>query len=152
MLVLKHLPQWSFDECVRKVRGSLVEPALGGIGGACAQAVKTRIRLGQLIDHELPRGWAAWAAGACGSPAQVVQGGSEYCGGHSKFPAESGRDSAERRRGDPQGKGREADRVAHLGGIRQVVLPRGPTADRPRWVRRAFGGAPAAKAASASQE
>ena len=52
MLVLKHLRHWSFDECEREVRGSLVHRAFCRIGCERVPDAKTLIRLGHLIDPE----------------------------------------------------------------------------------------------------
>ena len=51
MLVLKHLHDWSFDECEREVRGSLVYRAFCRIDGERAPDAKTLIRLAQLLDE-----------------------------------------------------------------------------------------------------
>jgi IS5 family transposase len=50
MLVLKHLFHWSFEECEREVRGSLVYRAFCRIDGERVPDAKTLIRLGQLLD------------------------------------------------------------------------------------------------------
>jgi IS5 family transposase len=50
MLVLKHLYRWSFDECEREVRGSLVYREFCGIGCERVPDAKTLLRLAQLID------------------------------------------------------------------------------------------------------
>src|SRR5436309_291720 len=50
MLVLKHLSRWSFDECEREVRGSLVYREFCGIGCERVPDAKTLLRLAQLID------------------------------------------------------------------------------------------------------
>src|SRR3989454_3937421 len=50
MLVLKHLYRWSFDECEREVRGSLVYREFCGIGCERVPDAKTLLRLTQLID------------------------------------------------------------------------------------------------------
>src|SRR5437773_11185570 len=50
MLVLKHLHDWSFDECEREVRGSLVYRAFCRIDGERVPDAKTLIRLAQLLD------------------------------------------------------------------------------------------------------
>jgi transposase-like protein DUF772 len=55
MLVLKHLRQWSFDDCEREVRGSLVYRAFCRIGCERVPDAKTLIRLAQLIDPEVLR-------------------------------------------------------------------------------------------------
>src|SRR5262249_26482336 len=55
MLVLKHLRHWSFDECEREVRGSLVYRAFCGIGCERVPDAKTLIRLVQLIDSDALR-------------------------------------------------------------------------------------------------
>ena len=53
MLVLKHLYRWSFDECEREVRGSLVYRTFCGIGCERVPDAKTLVRLAQLIDAPL---------------------------------------------------------------------------------------------------
>lgn len=50
MLVLKHLSHWSFDECEREVRGSLVYRAFCRIDCERVPDAKTLIRLAQLLD------------------------------------------------------------------------------------------------------
>ena len=50
MLVLKHLNDWSFDECERAVRGSLVYRAFCRIDGERVPDAKTLIRLTHLLD------------------------------------------------------------------------------------------------------
>src|SRR6266702_8791296 len=51
MLVLKHLYDWSFDECEREVRGSLVYRAFCRIDGERVPDAKTLIRLAHLLDE-----------------------------------------------------------------------------------------------------
>src|SRR5256885_10054582 len=51
MLVLKHLSDWSFEECEREVRGSLVYRAFCRIDGERVPDAKTLIRLAQLLDE-----------------------------------------------------------------------------------------------------
>src|SRR5213594_2790635 len=51
MLVLKHLHDWSFDECEREVRGSLVHRAFCRIDGERVPDAKTLIRLAGLLDE-----------------------------------------------------------------------------------------------------
>src|SRR5574341_1939302 len=51
MLVLKHLYDWSFDECEREVRGSLVYRAFCRIGCERVPDAKTLIRLAHLLDE-----------------------------------------------------------------------------------------------------
>jgi IS5 family transposase len=51
MLVLKHLYDWSFDECEREVRGSLLYRAFCRIDGERVPDAKTLIRLAQLLDR-----------------------------------------------------------------------------------------------------
>jgi IS5 family transposase len=51
MLVLKHLHDWSFDECEREVRGSLVHRAFCRIDGERVPDAKTLIRLARLLDE-----------------------------------------------------------------------------------------------------
>src|SRR5262245_49420333 len=50
MLVLKHLRHWSFDECEREVRGSLIYRAFCRIGCERVPDAKTLIRLANLLD------------------------------------------------------------------------------------------------------
>jgi len=50
MLVLKHLHDWSFEECEREVRGHLVYRAFCRIDGERVPDAKTLIRLAQLLD------------------------------------------------------------------------------------------------------
>ena len=50
MLVLKHLYDWSFDECEREVRGSLVYRAFCRIDGERVPDAKTLIRLAHVLD------------------------------------------------------------------------------------------------------
>lgn len=50
MLVLKHLYDWSFDECEREVRGSLVYRAFCRIDGERVPDAKTLIRLARLLN------------------------------------------------------------------------------------------------------
>jgi IS5 family transposase len=50
VLVLKHLRDWSFDECEREVRGSLVYRAFCRIDGERVPDAKTLVRLAQLLD------------------------------------------------------------------------------------------------------
>ena len=50
MLVLKHLYDWSFDECEREVRANLVYRAFCRIAGERVPDAKTLIRLAQVLD------------------------------------------------------------------------------------------------------
>jgi IS5 family transposase len=50
MLVLKHLRHWSFDECEREVRGSLIYRAFWRIGCERVPDAKPLIRLAKLLD------------------------------------------------------------------------------------------------------
>jgi IS5 family transposase len=56
MLELKHLSDWSFDECEREVRGSLVYRAFCRIDGERVPDAKTLIRLAPLLDGPVLRG------------------------------------------------------------------------------------------------
>lgn len=56
MLVLKHLYNWSFDECEREVRGSLVYRAFCRIDCERVPDAKTLIRLAQLLGPEVLKG------------------------------------------------------------------------------------------------
>ena len=78
MLVLKHLHDWSFDECEREVRGSLVYRAFCRIDGERVPDAKTLIRLARLLDEPVLKDvlarlvpWdvsaASSAVGACAS-------------------------------------------------------------------------------------
>src|SRR5262249_12699780 len=53
MLVLKHLYDWSFDECEREVRGSLVYRAFCRIDCERVPDAKTLIRLSHLLDGDV---------------------------------------------------------------------------------------------------
>src|SRR5262245_61556778 len=50
MVVLKHLYHWSFDECEREVRGSLVYRSFGRVDCERVPDAKTLIRLSRLVD------------------------------------------------------------------------------------------------------
>ena len=50
MLVLKHLSDWSFDECERKVRANRVYRAFCRIEGERTPDAKTLIRVAQVLD------------------------------------------------------------------------------------------------------
>jgi IS5 family transposase len=50
MLVLKHLHDWTFDECEREVRANLVYRAFCRIEGERVPDAKTLIRLAQVLD------------------------------------------------------------------------------------------------------
>ena len=56
MLVLKHLYDWSFDECEREVRGSLVYRAFCRLDCARVPDAKTLIRLAHVVGPETLRG------------------------------------------------------------------------------------------------
>jgi len=56
MLVLKHLYDWSFEECEREVRGSLVYRAFCRIDCERVPDAKTLIRLAQLLGPEVLKG------------------------------------------------------------------------------------------------
>jgi IS5 family transposase len=51
MLVLKHLRDWSFDECEREVRGGLVYRAFCRIDGERVPDAKTLIRLARVLEQ-----------------------------------------------------------------------------------------------------
>src|SRR6266446_4963864 len=59
MLVLKHLYDWSFDECEREVRGSLVYRAFCRIDCERVPDAKTLIRLSHLLDPGVLKGLLA---------------------------------------------------------------------------------------------
>jgi len=73
MLVLKHLHDWSFDECEREVRGSLVYRAFCRIDGECVPDAKTLIRLAHLLDEAVLKDLLAQLV-AQGRQRRVVQG------------------------------------------------------------------------------
>jgi IS5 family transposase len=56
MLVLKHLYDWSFDECEREVRGSLVYRAFCRIDCERVPDAKTLIRLSHLLGPDILKG------------------------------------------------------------------------------------------------
>jgi IS5 family transposase len=56
MLILKHLSDWSFDECEREVRGSLVYRAFCRIDCERVPDAKTLIRIAQVLGPEVLRG------------------------------------------------------------------------------------------------
>ena len=56
LLVLKHLYHWSFAECVREVRGSLIYRAFCRIDCAAVPDDKTLIRLAQALGPEVWKG------------------------------------------------------------------------------------------------
>src|SRR5499426_4818084 len=72
-LVLKHLHDWSFDECEREVRGSLVYRAFCRIDGECVPDAKTLIRLAHLLDEAVLKDLLAQSV-AQGRQRRVVQG------------------------------------------------------------------------------
>jgi transposase, IS5 family len=73
MLVLKHLHDWSFDECEREVRGSLVYRAFCRIDGERVPDAKTLIRLGQLLDQPVLKDVLARLV-ALGRERRIVRG------------------------------------------------------------------------------
>ena len=73
MLVLKHLHDWSFDECEREVRGSLVYRAFCRIDGERAPDAKTLIRLAHLLDEPVLKDLLAQLV-TRGRERRVVQG------------------------------------------------------------------------------
>lgn len=73
MLVLKHLSDWSFDECEREVRGSLVYRAFCRIDGERVPDAKTLIRLGRLLDEAVLKDLLARLV-ALGHQRRVVRG------------------------------------------------------------------------------
>jgi IS5 family transposase len=73
MLVLKHLHDWSFDECEREVRGSLVYRAFCRIDGERVPDAKTLIRLAHLLDEPVLKDLLAQLV-ALGRARRVVQG------------------------------------------------------------------------------
>src|SRR6059058_162787 len=73
MLVLKHLSDWSFDECEREVRGSLVYRAFCRIDGERVPDAKTLIRLARLLDEPVLKDVLARLV-ALGRERRVVRG------------------------------------------------------------------------------
>jgi Transposase domain (DUF772) len=73
MLILKHLHDWSFDECEREVRGSLVYRAFCRIDGERAPDAKTLIRLAHLLDEPVLKDLLAQLV-ARGRQQRVVKG------------------------------------------------------------------------------
>src|SRR5438128_5412509 len=73
MLVLKHLHDWSFDECEREVRGSLVYRAFCRIDGERVPDAKTLIRLARLLDEPVLKDVLARLV-ALGRERRVVRG------------------------------------------------------------------------------
>ena len=73
MLVLKHLHDWSFDECEREVRGSLVYRAFSRIDGERVPDAKTLIRLAHLLDEPVLKDLLAQLV-ARGRERRVVKG------------------------------------------------------------------------------
>src|SRR2546422_10682474 len=53
MLVLKHLYQWSFEECEREVRGSLVYRAFCGLGCQAVPDDTTLIRVASALGPQV---------------------------------------------------------------------------------------------------
>src|SRR2546428_7703726 len=73
MLVLKHLHDWSFDECEREVRGGLVYRAFCRIDGERVPDAKTLIRLARLLDESVLKDVLARLV-ALGRARRVVRG------------------------------------------------------------------------------
>jgi transposase, IS5 family len=73
ILVLKHLHDWSFDECEREVRGSLVYRAFCRIDGERVPDAKTLIRLAHLLDEPVLKALLAQLV-ALGRARRVIQG------------------------------------------------------------------------------
>jgi IS5 family transposase len=73
ILVLKHLHDWSFDECEREVRGSLVYRAFCRIDGERVPDAKTLIRLAHLLDERVLKDLLAQLV-ARGRERRIVKG------------------------------------------------------------------------------
>src|SRR5436309_7319700 len=73
MLVLKHLHDWSFDECEREVRGSLVYRAFCRLDCERVPDAKTLVRLAGLIDESVLKDVLARLV-ALGRERRVVRG------------------------------------------------------------------------------
>ena len=74
MLVLKHLFDWSFDECEREVRGSLVYRPFCRIDGERVPDAKTLIRLSHCLGPEVLKGLVERLV-ALARQRRVVRGG-----------------------------------------------------------------------------
>jgi transposase, IS5 family len=74
MLVLKHLCDWSFDECEREVRGSLVYRPFCRIDGERVPDAKTLIRLSHCLGPEVLKGLVERLV-AVARQRRVVRGG-----------------------------------------------------------------------------
>jgi transposase-like protein DUF772 len=73
ILVLKHLHDWSFDECEREVRGSLVYRAFCRIDGERVPDAKTLIRLAHVLDEPVLKDLLARLV-TLGRARRVIQG------------------------------------------------------------------------------
>jgi IS5 family transposase len=73
MLVLKHLHDWTLDECEREVRGSLVYRAFCRIDAERVPDAKTLIRLARLLDEPVLKDVLARLV-ALGRERRVVRG------------------------------------------------------------------------------
>ena len=73
MLILKHLHDWSFDECEREVRGSVVYRAFCRIDGERVPDAKTLIRLAHLLDEPVLKDLLAQLV-TLGRTRRVIQG------------------------------------------------------------------------------
>jgi IS5 family transposase len=73
MLILKHLHDWSFDECEREVRGSLVYRAFCRIDGERVPDAKTLIRLASVLDEPVLKDVLARLV-ALGRERRVIRG------------------------------------------------------------------------------
>jgi IS5 family transposase len=73
MLVLKHLHDWSFDECEWEVRGGLVYRAFCRIDGERVPDAKTLIRLAHLLDEPVLKDLLAHLV-TLGRARRVIQG------------------------------------------------------------------------------
>jgi IS5 family transposase len=73
ILVLKHLHDWSFDECEREVRGSLVYRAFCRIDGERVPDAKTLVRVAHLLDEPVLKDLLAQLV-ALGRARRVIQG------------------------------------------------------------------------------
>jgi IS5 family transposase len=73
ILILKHLHDWSFDECEREVRGSLVYRAFCRIDGERVPDAKTLIRLAHRLDEPVLKDLLAHLV-TLGRSKRVIQG------------------------------------------------------------------------------
>ena len=91
MLVLKHLFDWSFDECEREVRGSLVYRPFCRIDGERVPDAKTLIRLSHCLGPDVLKGLVERLV-ALARQRRVVRGGRLEVVAANQVVRELGRD------------------------------------------------------------